>query len=337
MAAATIALKATCGLPQARGPVTEQLFAHLQRAPHSLPHLPLGGDDPVTGDDSALALYASYELHYRSFAGVDDEWEWEPSLLRERARLEADFERRLFGQIGCTPTDPPDVVSTLAALAADGSGPSLSAMLSEVGTLEQLREFAIHRSAYQLKEADPHTWAIPRLHGRAKAALVDIQIGEYGDGNAPQVHATLFADAMRALGLDPSYGTYLDRIPGVTLATVNLVSLLGLHRRWRGALVGHLALFEMCSVVPMSRYAAAMRRLGAGEGSAFYDAHVAADARHEVVALHEMAGALAADEPGLASDIVVGARALAFVENAFAVHLLDAWAGGRSSLLPLGR
>ena len=34
-----------------------------------------------------------------------------------------------------------------------------------------------------------------------------------------------------ALGLDPSYGAYLDLIPGVTLATVNLMSLFGLHRR----------------------------------------------------------------------------------------------------------
>ena len=201
------------------------------------------------------------------------------------------------------------------------------------GNDRAVANFAIHRSAYQLKEADPHTWAIPRLDGRAKAALVDIQIGEYGDGVAPQVHATLFGNAMRALGLDASYGMYLDRIPGVTLATVNLVSMLGLHRRWRGTLVGHLALFEMCSVVPMGRYAHAMRRLGAGHGSDFYDAHVVADTRHELVALHTMAGALAADEPGLASDIVIGARALAFVENAFAMHLLEAWSSGHSSLL----
>jgi hypothetical protein len=334
---ATIAVNSSGVLPRARGPVTETLFEHLERAPHALPRFSLGADDAVSGDDSALALYTAYELHYRSFAGVDDGWEWEPTLLRERARLETAFERRLLAQIDRTPTDSRDVVPVLAALAADGSGPSLSTMLSEIGTLEQLREFAIHRSAYQLKEADPHTWAIPRLDGRAKAALVDIQTGEYGDGNAQHVHAKLFADAMRALRLDPSYGAYLDRIPGATLATVNLVSLLGLHRRWRGALVGHLALFEMCSVVPMGRYAHAMRRLGAGEGSAFYDAHVVADARHEKVALHEMAGALAADEPELASDIVIGARALAFVENAFAVHLLQAWANGRSSLLAPAR
>lgn len=30
-------------------------------------------------------------------------------------------------------------------------------------------------TSYQLKEADLHTWAIPRLAGRSKAALVSIQ------------------------------------------------------------------------------------------------------------------------------------------------------------------
>ena len=56
---------------------------------------------------------------------------------------------------------------------------------------------------------------------------------------------------MRALGLDPTYGAYLDALPGTTLATVNLITLFGLHRRWRGALVGNLAVYEMTSVVPM--------------------------------------------------------------------------------------
>ena len=82
------------------------------------------------------------------------------------------------------------------------------------------------------------------MRGRAKAALVEIQHGEYGDGQPELMHATLFADTMRALGLDPTYGAYLDCIPAVTLATVNVMSLFGLHRCWRGALVGHLALLD---------------------------------------------------------------------------------------------
>ena len=33
-----------------------------------------------------------YELHYRGFEGVDERWEWEPSLLALRSVLEDIFE-----------------------------------------------------------------------------------------------------------------------------------------------------------------------------------------------------------------------------------------------------
>jgi hypothetical protein len=319
-------------LPAPRGPLSEYLCARLRAEPHDLVGAPTASDDPLVGEDAALSLYLLYELHYRSFAGVDERWEWHPSLLAVRATLEAAFERRLLELVDRSPTPPDAVVETLVALAADDHGPSLSSYMLDCGTIEEMREFAVHRSAYQLKEADPHTWAIPRLSGRAKAALVDIQTGEYGDGIAPRVHATLFAGTMEVLGLDPTYGHYLDLIPGPTLATVNLVTFFGLHRRWRAALVGHLALFEMCSVVPMGRYAAALRRLGFGAGAPFYDEHVEADARHQIIALHDMAGTLARDEPGCATDIVFGARAVQHVEAVFAHHLLQSWASGRTSL-----
>jgi hypothetical protein len=325
----------TPDLPAARGPVTSALLEHLRRPPHDLPALPDATDDAIDGDDRALALYVMYELHYRSFANVDDGWEWEPSLLRERARLEAAFAARLRERVPPAPVSPSSVKDELVALATTGSGPSLSRHMRDAGTVEEMREFAIHRSAYQRKEADPHTWVVPRLTGRSKAALVVIQRGEYGNGSAAAAHSELFATTMEALDLDPTYGAYLDRIPGTTLATVNLMSFFGLHRRWRGALVGHLALFEMSSVVPMGRYRDALHRLGAGEGAPFYAVHVEADAHHEVIALHDMAGALAAEEPDLAADIVFGARALEEVERAFATRLLTAWAAGKSSLLPL--
>jgi hypothetical protein len=46
---------------------------------------------------------------------------------------------------------------------------------------------------------------------------------------------------MDGAGLDSRYGRYLDEVPAVTLATVNMMSLFGLHRAMRGALVGHFA------------------------------------------------------------------------------------------------
>jgi hypothetical protein len=119
----------------------------------------------------------------------------------------------------------------------------------------------------------------------------------------------------------------------VTLATVNLMSLFGLHRRLRGAIVGHLALFEMTSSIPNRRYANGLRRLGYGDGATeFYDEHVVADAVHENVAAVDLAGGLARQDPTLAADILWGAAALAELDRRFAAHLLDAWNAGESSL-----
>ena len=128
---------------------------------------------------------------------------------------------------------------------------------------------------------------------------MQIQADEYGNGDPARIHAELFADAMDELGLDARYGAYVDHLPGVTLATVNLMSLFGLHRRWRGAIVGHLALFEMESR-SRRRYAGGLRRLGYGErATAFFDEHVTADAIHENIAAVDLAGGLARQQPAL--------------------------------------
>jgi hypothetical protein len=291
--------------------------------------------DPLADEDLHLALYLCYELHYRGVPGADDAWEWEPSLLALRRRLERQFEDALCEAVPRLPAEvaPEEIDLALRGIAEADEGRSLSRHVEREATLEQVLEFLVHRSAYQLKEADPHSWALPRLHGGPKAALVEIQADEYGGGRADRIHAELFAVAMEATGLDRRYGAYLEHIPGVTLATVNLMSFFGLHRRHRGAIVGHLALFEMTSSVPNGRYAAGLRRLGLGErATAFFDEHVEADAVHENVAAVDLAGGLARDEPGLAGDVLWGARCLAALDRRWGDHVLDAWEAGESSL-----
>jgi len=138
---------------------------------------------------------------------------------------------------------------------------------------------------------------------------------------------------MAGLGLDPTYGVYLHMLPAQTLANVNLLSGFGLHRRRRGALVGHLAAFEMTSSIPNRRYGNALRRLGFGkEVTDFYDEHVEADAVHETIAAWDLAGGLAREEPEVAADILFGARALLALEARWAAHLLGSWEAGESSL-----
>jgi hypothetical protein len=288
-------------------------------------------EDALSDEDLHLALYVCYELHYRGFSGVDPRWEWEPGLIAFRNRLERPFEEALIANFMPEGAEP--VVETIKSIAKSTQGPSLSRYIGDKATYEEFLEFVIHRSAYQLKEADPHTWTIPRLDGKAKAAMVEIQADEYGGGRAERMHAELFRKTMLALGLDGRYGAYLERIPGVTLATVNLISMLGLHRRLRGAAVGHLAIFEMTSSGPNRCYGDGGRRLGMpAEALEFYDEHVEADSVHEVIAAHDLAGGLEGQEPDLAPMIVFGARACAGLDTRFSEHVLGCWAEGLTSL-----
>jgi hypothetical protein len=335
-------------LPPVRGPWTEALYALLSGgsdAPPDLPHQrrlddvaasapPGPAAEVLSDDDLQMALYLCYELHYAGIEGVDERMEWSPLVLMFRSALEHAFETAVHELVALPPSRPLSVGAELQRLVRVDDGPPLSRYVETQATEEQVREHVIHRSAYQLKEADPHSWAIPRLAGPAKAALVEIQSDEYGGGRPDRMHAALFAKTMRGLGLDPAYGAYLDLLPGLTLATVNLMSWFGLHRRLRGAVVGHLAVFEMTSSVPNRRYGNALRRLGYGEDvTDFYDEHVEADAVHESIAAWDLADALARAEPVLAEDVIFGARALLAIEARWAQHLLDAWSEDRTSLM----
>jgi Iron-containing redox enzyme len=327
-------------LPAPRGPLSEVLITRLRDpAPPHGDGIALAAAlvrDGALGEDFQLSLYVLYELHYRGFAAVDPRWEWQPALIALRSELEADFEATLRERLptGEVPANPAALGGAIVALIEADDGPQLSPYMERSADLDQFREFLIHRSAYQLKEADPHSWAIPRLDGPAKAALVEVQADEYGGGRPDRVHSTLFAKSMRALDLDPAYGAYVDRIPAVTLATVNLMSLFGLHRRLRGAIVGHLAAFETASPIPNGRYAKGLRRLGVDEDALdFFDEHVEADSVHENIAVYDMAQGLAFAEPDLADDILFGVRALLDLDGRWAGHVLDRWDRGATSLL----
>jgi hypothetical protein len=320
-------------LPAARGPVSAAVIQALSAVPGTgVSTVEVTSTDIVGDEDLQLALYLCYELHYSGIRDVDPGWEWNPALLTLRAAIEAQFESALRGLTAVDDVAVPVPTALLRLIEAD-DGPALSRYLETQATRDQLDEFLVHRSAYQLKEADPHTWALPRIAGRAKAAMVEIQADEYGGGNAERMHAALFAKTMTAAGLDSRYGAYLARLPAITLATVNLMSMFGLHRRLRGATVGHLAVLEMTSSLPNRRYGNGIRRLGLGpEATDFFDEHVTADAVHEQIAAHELAGGLATDEPDLRADILFGAGALLAVEARWARYVLRAWDDGESSL-----
>ncbi|SHI13366.1 iron-containing redox enzyme family protein [Streptomyces sp. 3214.6] len=327
-------------LPEPRGPLSAAVTALLRGpAPGSPPcPLPSPVDCPVYGDDLQLALYVLYELHYQGFQDVPDSLEWDSALLACRAAIEDRFLAALRRDV---PMDdgtghPVSAVQALDELQLEpvGDAPgSVSHFLRDEGSLDQLREYAALRSLYHLKEADPHAWVLPRLHGRAKAAMVAVEFDEFGGGRAERIHARLFADLMEDLRLDATYGHYVDVTPAQALATVNLMSLFGLHRALRAALVGHFAAVEVTSSPASRRLAEALRRVGAGPAAVrFYAEHVEADAVHEQVVRHDVVGGLLEDEPHLDADVVFGIRATAHLDDRLADRLLGAWRAGATAL-----
>ncbi|MFF1603343.1 iron-containing redox enzyme family protein [Streptomyces mirabilis] len=317
-------------LPSPRGTLSAAVISALRQGT-APPLQETGGADPY-GEDLQLALYLLYELHYQGFHGVDDGREWDPDLLTLRRALE----RRFLAALRTDVPGPVPLQQALDELLTEPVGDPVTSVthyLQHEGGLAELREYSALRSLYHLKEADPHAWVIPRLYGRAKAAMAAVEFDEFGAGRADDIHARLFADLMADLGLETAYGHYLDAAPAEALATVNLMSLLGLHRALRGALVGHFATVEVTSSPGSRRLAKAMRRADAGPAAArFYDEHVEADAVHEQVVRHDVIGGLLENEPGLEPDIVFGIQATVLLEGRLGTEVLRAWHAGRSAL-----
>ena len=330
-----------------RGPISELLLAAFanQTAPPTIDGLAdavasaiASGRDLVRDDDVQLALYLLYGLSYGRVVDNGDQWEWHFDTIAARLDLERAFEAQLRDLVPATELPnaaAEDVAQALFALTAPApdAGPSLSRHVAKSLTHEQAIEFMVQRSIYTLKEADPHSWAIPRLTGRAKAALVEIQADEYGNGRRDRMHSELFARSMRGIGLDSRYGTYVNFAPAITLASFNMISLFGMNRRLRGAIAGHLAAFEMTSSVPNGLYARGFRRLGFNENvTEYFDEHVEADAVHEQIAARDLAGGLAESEPALLSEIFFGARACLLIDEWVGDHILESWVAEKSSL-----
>ncbi|MEV0029711.1 iron-containing redox enzyme family protein [Nocardia sp. NPDC050793] len=324
---ATIASKAH-PLPDPRGDLSAAVVDLLRGAPGRVVPRP-GPMDPFD-EDLLLALHTCYELHYYGFDDVDPGWEWDTGLLTLRAAME---QRLLNALRDAVPggTDLEGELEQLCVTPLEASGPSQ--FLLDRGEWWQMREYLVHRSLYHHKEADPYAWAIPRLRGQAKASLVAVEFDEFGGGRGERVHARLYADLMAAAGLNPDYLHYLNVIPAPMFALMDTISLLGLHRSLRGALVGHFATVEISSPPGAQRMVRALRRLDADPAcTRFYREHVEADAVHEQVMRRDVIGDLLAQEPALTESVVFGIQATNLLEDRFADHVLGCWEAGRSSL-----
>lgn len=327
--------------PAPRGPLSAALLRLLtRRRLASLDHVDAASTgmlarmtDPLADGDFQLSLFLLYELHYGGLEGVPDSWEWEPKLLEARRALERAFELALRGRVS-PPTSERGVGVALDEIVGGVEPPLLASFIEHQATVEQVREVLACRSISALHEADAHSWTIPRLHDAPKAALVEILSERHGGGHAGRMHAATFARCLLAAGLDDRYGAYADHVPTAVFTSMNTMSLFGLHRRLRGASVGHLASFESTWALPHRACSNGLRRLGFGaDATTYFDEHTESDPIREHLATHELAGALADAEPELADDILFGAAAGIFVDGRLWMGVLSRFRAGDSALL----
>lgn len=313
-------------LPKPRGTLCQTLFATLRSDPDTSAVAAVAAVEPDDDTDAALALWVLHELSYRGFEDVPEEAEWDPGLLGVRRRLDRALEHRLRARWPGHDPDPRDLAAGLFAYIEDHDGPSLARYVQTNATEEQVLDLLRLRSIYHLKESDPSAWVVPRLPVAAKAALAELQYDEYGGGDPNRLHHHLFARGMEAVGLRSEYGAYLDDAPLEVLEMNNALSMFGLHRRLRGAAMGHLAAFEATSSVPSRRMAQGLGRLDmAAEMIGYYAEHVSADAVHEQLAVRSLCGGLVEAEPEQATEVFFGAFTCLDLEARLAATLLDRW------------
>lgn len=319
-------------VPVARGPVSAWVVHALREGaagdPPPLPEVTI-----IEDDDVQLALWMLYELHYRGFRDVPD-WEWDPILIGLRRTLETAYENALrvtLEEVASGQTSG-DIGQVLLDMAQADNGPGVASFLQRKATREQMRDYLRERSVQQLKESDPQSFVLARLDGQAKVALAELQYDEYGAGRTTQLHSTLYADALRAVGLNSRYGAYINDVSAVSLACANVMSLFSLNRRLRGAAMGHLAAFEATSSLPCRKISIGLARLHFPPAAAVYfDEHVEADAVHEQIAARDICTALVTEDPSLREDVLFGAAACLYLDGLVGTWLLERWSQGVAS------
>ncbi|HEX6150144.1 iron-containing redox enzyme family protein [Nocardioides sp.] len=286
---------------------------------------PIDASFAESDEDAALSLWILHELSYSGFADVDDGLEWDIGLVTLRLELEAALEAQLRDRFPGPPEPSDDLVAAFFGYVETHDGPSLAGHVHTDGTDEQVLELLRWRSVYHLKETDPSAFVLARLPRPARAALAELLYDEYGAGRPERLHSHLFAEAMRSVGLDPERG-YVDDVPLEVLELNNAVTMFGLHRRLRGAAMGHLAAFECTSSVPSRRLVRGLQRLGFPPPVIdYYEEHVLADAVHEQVAVRDIVSPLVTEDPRQLEDVFFGAFTCLDQEARVARVLLDRW------------
>ena len=253
----------------ARGALSAQLLWVLTEEPQAVPQLRQQAEqivatsaDVLADDDFQLALVVLLRAALPRLAGVDDALGVAAVAARagapcSRTPLERGpagrWSRRRQPAGDAGPADVPARAGRARRRATTARRSRRTCTRRR--TLEQFREFLVHRSVYHLQRGRPAHLGDPAAaragQGRAggdPGRRVRRRAGRSGcTSRCSPRHA-------RARASTTPTARYLDASPGDTLAGPTSCRCSGCTAGWRGALLGHLAALEMTSSLPNRRY-----------------------------------------------------------------------------------
>lgn len=201
-------------------------------------------------------------------------------------------------------------------------------LVEEMG-LEALQRLLSEYAIDGLTEASAMFAIVPRLQGRAQAAVMRILIDEFGCGNPQRVHAELYRQLLQELGLSTDLKEYLDTVNEESLAFVNVYHWLTKRAPRVDAYLGALAYTEMAIPTSFASFAVACERLGIRQRTYFTE-HVHIDPYHTqdaLLALNAMAeeGRLDVQEAWLGALLAHKVSECAFTAALRTARGGDAW------------
>ena len=309
-------------VPKPRGAFSEALFESLRgRTTSSALRHPTTTTTPPSRCGRLYELSLPRLRRRRRRAGVGAR-----SCSRVRRRLERDLEARLRARY--RPPEPDRALRgrALRLRRRPRRAVARGRTCSGTPTAEQVLDLLRLRSVYHLKEADPTAWVVPRLPVGAEGGADGAAVRRVRRRRPePAARPPLRPRAWTPPGCAPEYGAYVDEAPLEILEQNNAMSLFGLHRRLRGAALGHLAAFEATSSLPSRRMAQGLERLGFADGARRL-LHRARRGRRRARAARRprpSAARCVEDEPALADDVFFGAFTCLDLEDRVARRLLD--------------